>query len=200
MPSAAGNGGDDADYDSSDDIEILMTSPLSSAAIFKSGGNALENLQRFVSSIVSRLGEEMDVEVNRKKDILSQILRKYKNPAFDLRKPLNVTFVDECGLDGRGLTREFFHILMRTLQKPSGPIILFEGLDGHLVPMHNYDALSSGLFVLVGKIIVHSVLNNCKGMPGFSPAIVAYLVSGNRDASIQHVTLEDIPDPVLQGN
>ena len=35
-------------------------------------------------------------------------------------------------------------------------------------------------------------------MPGFSPAILSYLVSGNHDASIQHVTLEDIPDPVLQ--
>ena len=35
-------------------------------------------------------------------------------------------------------------------------------------------------------------------MPGLSREIVAYLCSGNRDASVEHVKLDDIPDPVLQ--
>ena len=52
---------------------------------------------------------------------------------------------------------------MTWLMKRDGPFVLFEGLNGHLVPMHNYDTLSSGLFVIVGKMILHSVLNNCRG-------------------------------------
>ena len=86
---------------------------------------------------------------------------------------------------------------MKALHKPEGLLILFEGLDGHLVPLHNYDVLSSGLLVLVAKIILHAVLN-CTGMPGLSPAVVAYLLTGNCDSCVEHVTLADIPDAVLQ--
>ena len=107
-------------------------------------------------------------------------------------------FVDEPGLDGGGVTREFFYLLMRRLQKPADSLNLFEGLNGHLLPMHNYDILSGGIFVLVGKMILHSVLNNCIGMAGLSPAIVAYLISGSRDASVAEITLADVPDPVTK--
>ena len=49
----------------------------------------------------------MDVQLNRKHDILAQCIRKYKNPSFDITKPLNVQFVgvDEQGIDAGGITR-----------------------------------------------------------------------------------------------
>lgn len=64
---------------------------------------------------------------------------------------------------------------------------------GHLVPINNYDVLSGGLFV-------HAILNDCHGVPGLSPAVVSYLISGRRDAAVAHVCVEDIPDPVLAEN
>ena len=79
-----------------------------------------------------------------------------------------------------------------------GAINLFEGQLGHLVPIHNYDVLSGGLFVLAGKMILHSILNDCNGVPGMSPAIISYLMTGRRDSAVEHVTLEDIPDPDLK--
>ena len=75
---------------------------------------------------------------------------------------------------------------------------MFEGPSGHLVPMHNYDYLSGGLFFMVRKMILYAVLNKCKGMAGLSPAIVAYIVSGIRVAAVEHIVLENIPDPVMQ--
>ena len=87
---------------------------------------------------------------------------------------------------------------MTTLSKRDEPLVLFEGQNGHLVPMQNYDTLSSGLFVIVGKMSLHAILNNCQGMAGLSPAVVAYLLTANRDACIEHAKLEDIPDPIFQ--
>ncbi len=151
-----------------------------------------------MSAAVEKFGQELEVHIDRKTDILQQVLRKYKNPAFDITKPLSVTFVNEPGLDGGGVTREFFYLLMGRLQQPCGSIYLFEGRKGNLVPVHNYDILSGGLFILAGKMILHSILNNCLGLPGLSPAVVAYLVSGNRDSAVEKLVLEDLPDPDLQ--
>ena len=99
-------------------------------------------------------------------DILPQMIRKYKNPSFDVTKPLNVQFIgaDEIGIDAGGITKEHFHFLVESLkrQSPDG-ITLLEGTVGHLLPKHDYELLSSGMFVIMGKMILHAVLNNCQG-------------------------------------
>lgn len=179
-----------------DSDEQSWDTPLS--VTFFQNDSGLQSLRRFVSAVLNQFGEDLDMQLSRNKDILQQALRKYKNPSFDITRPLNVSFVDEPGLDGGGVTREYFHLLMQRLQKPMGSFDLFEGQSGHLVPTHNYDFLTGGLFVLVGKMILHSVINSCNGMPGLSPAVIAYLVSGSRDASIEYITLDDLPDPVFQ--
>jgi hypothetical protein len=47
-------------------------------------------------------------------------------------------------------------------------------------------------------MILHAVINGCCGIAGLSPAIVAYICTGYRDATVQHLTIEDYPDPVMQ--
>ena len=102
-------------------------------------------------------------------------------------------------MDAGGVTRVFFQLLMKRLQEPvSGAINLFEGTFGHLVPIHDYDALSGGLFILAGKMMLHSILNNCAGVMGMSSAVIHYLISGNRDTCVEYITVKDLPDPVLQ--
>ncbi len=148
---------------------------------------------------MSPFGEELDIVIDREKDILLQAVRKYKNSYFYLTRPLNVSFKGEVGIHAGGVTREYFHLLMKRLQVPiSGLINLFEGQNGHLVPIHNYDVLSGGLFTLAGKMILHSVLNNCVGMKGLSQAVVVYLTNSCHDSCVEHITVEDLPDPVLQ--
>jgi hypothetical protein len=179
-------------------MEIMFNSPLSSTALLRANGSPLDHLQRFVTSAVHQFGQELDVHIDRKTDILQQVLRKYKNPAFDLSRPLNVSFVDEPGLDAGGVTREFFHLLMKRMQTQVGSFNLFEGRNGHLLPTYNYDMISGGLFILAGKMVLHAILNNCSGIQGLSKAAIAYLSSGSRDAAVPHITLADIPDPVIQ--
>ena len=131
--------------------------------------------------------------------MLKQMLRKYKNPSFEITKHLCIKFVDELGIDAGGVSREYFHLLMKRLkQGPGGAINVFEGLPGHIVPVHNYDVLSGGLFILVGKMILHAILNDCNGVPGISPVVVLYISTGSRDLAVAYVTLEDIPDPNLK--
>jgi hypothetical protein len=194
----AGNVGNQDDTDSDDtETEIMLNSPLSTG-VFKNSDDPLVSVRTFVASAVKQFEEELDVHINRNTDLLPQVLRKYKNPAFDLTKPLNVCFADEPGLDAGGVTREYFYLLMRRLQRPAVSLNLFEGLNGHLLPIHNYDILSGGIFVIVGKMMLHSILNNCTGLPGLSPAVAAYLLTGSRDAAVEDITLADVPDPVIQ--
>ena len=87
---------------------------------------------------------------------------------------------------------------MNRLQTPAESFNLFEGTRGHLVPINNYDFLSGGLFILVGKMILHSIMNSCSGMSGLSPAVVAYITSGRRDSCVEPIVIEDVPDPVYQ--
>ncbi|XP_028411996.1 uncharacterized protein LOC114534729 [Dendronephthya gigantea] len=158
-------------------------------------------LQKFVEEGLQTFHVDMDVHVKRDTDILTQMIRKYKNPAFDIRKPLNVEFQDQFGVDSGGPTRELFSLLMKRLAKyHSDGLNLFEGLQGHLLPRHDYDLLSGGVFFLLGKMILHSVLNGCCGVAGLSPAVIAYLCTGRRDAAVQYLTLEDFPDPVVKNN
>jgi hypothetical protein len=67
-------------------------------SVFKEKQNSTGNLQNFVSAVVKKLGQEL--EIDRNADILHQTIRKCKNPAFDITKLLSVSFTDEPGLDG----------------------------------------------------------------------------------------------------
>lgn len=158
----------------------------------------LDSLHSFIAGATNPFGDELNLSIDRNQDILPQAMRKYKHPNFDVSKVLNVSFQGEPGLDAGGLTREYFHLLMNRLQIPAESFNLFEGTRGHLVPINNYDFLSGGLFILVGKMILHSVMNACVGMPGLSPAVVSYITSGTRDSCVEHIVIEDVPDPVYQ--
>ena len=178
--------------------EEMWNTPMSSQ-FFLHDGDGFESLKCFIASAVNSFGDELDLVIDRNKDILEQAARKYKNSAFDITRPLNVSFKGEAGLDAGGLTREYFQLLVDRIRKQTTEsIVLFEGQDNHLLPIHNYDLVSGGFFTLVGKMILHSILNKCHGVTGLSPAIVVYLATGSRDAAIEHITLEDVPDPVYQ--
>lgn len=81
------------------------------------------------------------MHIDQKANVMSQMFRKYKYPLF-------VHFA-EPGLDGGGVTRKYFHMLMIALDERDGSCFLFEGVNGLLLYIHNYNLLSSGLFVIV---------------------------------------------------
>ena len=158
-------------------------------------------MQFVTGAVQSHLPEEHLV-ITRDKSIITQVLRKYKNPRFNLQSPLNIQFQSsgklELGVDAGGPTRAFFHHLMQELVRGKfNGIKLFEEDAGHLVPSCYYDLVSS-CFVLVGKMIVHSFFNECTGLEGISPAVIRYITSGSRDTALEHLVLEDIPDSCLR--
>ena len=53
---------------------------------------------------------------------------------------------------------------------------------------------------MVGKIILHAVINKCKGIKGISQTAINYILSGNRESVLEDVTVNDVPDPCLQQN
>jgi hypothetical protein len=94
-----------------------------------------------------------------------------------------------------------FNELMKELQTGGYKgIRFFEGEKGHLTPMYDYDLLSSGIFQIVGKMILHSVLNGCRGLAGLSSAVTSYILSGSRDTILEFLMVKDIPDLCLREN
>ena len=103
--------------------------PLAAASILTADEDT-EALVKFTRSAVQPFGLEVDLRVTREQDVLPQMIRKYKNPIFDVTKPLNVEFVGlgENGVDAGGITREYFNLLMEGIkQRSSNGITLLEG-------------------------------------------------------------------------
>ena len=137
------------------------------------------------------------IDFNRMhRSMLQQLMGLYKDPALDMRKSPDVSFTGEIAADVGGPTKEFFHTAIEALLKtdPLYRMQLFTGEQGHCVPICNMDALSSGCFLMVGKLLAHSFLHGGTGLVGLAPAVVKYLASGSVDEAQDVVTTADIPD------
>ena len=77
---------------------------------------------------------------------------------------------------------------------PLASVRLFEGRDRMLLPMHNTDALRSGLFKVAGRMITSSILNGAPGFPCLAPSVYSYLTSGSMNEAVEMATADDIPD------
>ncbi|XP_041854867.1 uncharacterized protein LOC121648670 [Melanotaenia boesemani] len=70
--------------------------------------------------------------------------------------------------------------------------LLFEGQQDHLIPCTSRILVDSDLFLVAGRMIGHSFLNDGPRLHGLSDAIVHMLLHANRDTVT--VNLEDVPD------
>ena len=108
-----------------DAIDEIEDTPLAAIDMITNENDAL---RKFIQGAVSPFGIEVDVQVNRDHNILTQMIRKYKNPAFDVTKPLNVQFhgAGGQGLDAGGITREYFYFLVESMKQcaPDGITLL----------------------------------------------------------------------------
>lgn len=134
-------------------------------------------LWQFITGVAQPHAPAVEMVITREKSFVNQALRKYKN----LRSPVNIQFYSagrvEPGFDAGGPTRDFFYHLMQELVTGSvNGIKLFEGEMGHLTLSFDYDLVSSCLFIMVGKMILHSILHECRGISGISPAVVNYIL------------------------
>ncbi len=167
--------------------------------------DGVESLKEFINDVLVQHEEDEYLPITRDTSVIDQVIHKYKNPMFSIKRLLNVRFKSvgtiELGVDAGGPTTEYFYLLMKELVRGNfNGIKLFEGVDGHWLPKFDYDLASGGMFKLVGRMILHAVLHNCRGLSGVSPAVVSYIFSGRRDTALEHLDVNDIPDPCLRNN
>ena len=162
--------------------------------------NYQEALAQFFTSPVQSNAPEEHLVISREESVIAQVLRKYKNPSFKLQSPLNVQFLSsnalELGVDAGGPTTAYFYLMQDLMRGSFNGIKLFQGEAGHLVP--SVDLVSSWFFGIVGKMIVHSFLHQCKGLAGLSPAVISYIISDTRDTVLENLVVDDVPDPCLR--
>lgn len=56
----------------------------------------------------------------------------------------------------------------------------FKGESDDLTAIYDYDLLSSGIFQIIGKMVLHYVFNGCRGIAGLSTAVKSCILSGSR--------------------
>lgn len=138
-------------------------------------------------------GQRQDITVNRHTGIIRDLFKMLKRGELDIRKTPDVTFYGEEGIDAKGLTKEFFNLVMSELKNGRGYMI-FEGAHDHLVPVISEEYLNSGFFRYVGKLIAMSTLHGGGGFIGLSRAVAMYLITDDIDVSSCYLSFEDIPD------
>jgi len=136
-------------------------------------------------------------------DFLESVLAEYEKARERvLRRPLEIVFDGEPGVDAGGLTREFFHLAFEAvISRTYKDCPMFEGKRGHLIPNVATEHLANG-YKFVGMMIVHAALNECRGLPGLSPAVQHYIAQGDGPASIDDMvhlaTIDDVADTGLK--
>ena len=151
-------------------------------------------LQKF-KNITLKGGNSPMIEMNRMQNsTLLQLMRIYKNPSICLNNIPYISFDGEMAADVGGPTKE--DVLTKVDVKTG--IQLFIGDHGHMVPLCSMDAISSGCFHMVGKLIAHGVLHCGMGFSGLAPALVKYITSGSVDEAQDLVTVSDVPDIELR--
>lgn len=141
------------------------------------------------------------IKINRSENLLDQVVPWYANVnPKTLRRPSSVIFIGEEGQDFGALSREFFFITFEAVISGMYKSWNFlEGKRGHLIPNAMTDHRA---FFFLGRMIVHAVINDCKGLPGLSPAIVHYLVSGKGFTQLEDshppLSIDDVADPQLK--
>jgi len=143
-------------------------------------------------------------KVDRKaSDFLDLVFTEYeKARERALRRPLEITFEGEAGVDAGGLTKEFFHLAFEAVvSRNYKDCPMFEGQRGHFIPSAAAEHLVNG-YKFVGTMIVHAAMNGCRGLPGLSPAIQHYIAHGGGLATIEDIahliSIDDVADTGLK--
>ena len=177
------------DHSSADDDFHPEDLPLLSAR------NSLLALRSYQQQTVETATQSIQID-RQSPHFLRDVIRIYKRHGFNPKFTPDIEFNNEIGIDGGGLTKEYFHLVLAKLRDgdPSIGISLFEGAADHIVPIHCCSSLDSGLFHSFGKILAHSILHGGMGFVGMAPAVAKYISTKSMDQAATLVSLEDIPD------
>jgi hypothetical protein len=165
-----------------------------------SAKNSILALSSYQQQMVETTTQVIHID-RQSPNFLRDVIKIYKRPGFNLKSTPDIEFNSERGIDGGGLTREFFHLALTKIRTgdPNIGITLFEGATDHIVPIHCSSSLDSGLFHLFGKVLAHSILHGGMGFVGMgcvgmAPAVAKFIATRSIDEAATLVCLDDIPD------
>lgn len=154
------------------------------------------------SSVIERLarinmtGSRMKLKVDED-DILGDALAYYKNPAFDARRPLRISFTGQPAIDTGGVCKEFFSAVKEQFVKGDA-FSLFEGSEDNLLFSYNQQYLFAGLPKILGTIVAHSLVHQCGGFPHLAPSHYYYVATGDAGKSSAYTCIDDVHSPEKQ--
>ena len=143
------------------------------------------SLSGLLEDLKDNMSNDRDKLKVDEEDLLNDAMAYYKDENFDPKKKLRVIYNEQPAADTGGVTRHFFNQLLHLLS-----VEFFHG-DDYKIPIYNSHVVASGMMTLVGKIIVHSILQGGPGLTIFSPSVYHYLATGDVDGAIQKMTIND---------
>ena len=152
-----------------------------------------------METVLQRLGSKLTGPHLKKQidplDIVADAFAIYKDPNFDEKRPLRISFLDQPAIDTRGPRREFYEqVFAKLAHGDSSSFQLFEGPDTRLSPTYNTRIVFSGLIKCVGKMIAHAISQCGMGFPRLSPVCYWYLITQDVSRAISYANISDIRD------
>ena len=145
-------------------------------------------LNRFKSDKMSEDYEEMAVD---RECIWRDAMKHYKRKINDnagLRKRLEVSFINEDGLDGGAMKTEFFQLVLGEVTKR-----LFEGDQMNLLLVK--DSRKLFLFRMAGMLMVHVILQDgpLYAIPTLAPSVAESILGGSLEDVSKFLSKHHIP-------
>ena len=113
-----------------------------------------ESLVQIIDILGKKLtGKRKKLEVDED-DIIEDAVAYYKSIQFDASCPLRIIFRGQPVIDSGGVLRQFYSNLFEGLVQGK-LLLLFEGEEACKVPSYQPQAIMSGMFEMVGKMIAH---------------------------------------------
>ena len=118
----------------------------------------------------------------------------YKNQGQNLDQVIRIALQGSAVIDAGGPRRQFFTSMYEDF-RDNKHVQLFDGLCNYLRPVCSPAICLSGLFTLLGRMIVHSILLEEIGFPYLARFVYWYIAVGDSRA-LDHLTMNDFSDNV----
>ena len=108
---------------------------------------------------------------------------------------IEVVYNDSIAIDDGGLKAQFFTRLCNSFLSDESLGMFTATAGGHFLPSGEQSAVLGGLYAIVGRMIVHSILYDCTGFPYLSEAVYAYMTSDSMSLSeaVPYLKIDDLP-------
>ena len=125
----------------------------------------------------------------RRAHLFQDAFRAFSKPSFNVNKVLKVCFIgDPSAVDDGGPRREFFSLLIKEMFSMSG---LFHGWPENVCPIHDFTAVASNKFYVIGKMLASCLIQGGEPPVCFSRAVADYIVNKKVTSA---PCINDIPD------